>query len=137
MTTMTVEEFNALKRRISRKGGHGKIKRHATRTKAEAAVLAALEDGAGGRPPYRIAQQVRNLFPMEGGGEYIPDFVLLRPDGGITVIEAKGGYKGPGAEQGHERYARAAALYSTPACAFEKWIVARDGSITVEEWEGE
>lgn len=128
---MIMAQYRAYVRRTS---GAGQIKRHATRTKAEETVLRALEAASDGGREYRIAQQVRNLFPLPGGGEYIPDFVLLYPDGGMTVVEVKGGYKGPGAEQGHERYARVASLYATKVCRFEKWTVGRNGQINGEAW---
>lgn len=61
-----------------------------------------------------IAQPTR-LFPLAGGGAYTPDFLAWNPDqplGSLWVIEVKGGYRGPGWEQGYERYRRAALQYS-------------------------
>lgn len=58
-----------------------------------------------------IAQPTR-LFPLAGGGSYTPDFLAWKPgDTGVLVVEVKGGYRGPGWEQGYERYKRAALQY--------------------------
>lgn len=65
---MTMAQYRAYVRRTS---GAGRIKRHATRTKAEETVLRALEAASDGGREYRIAQQVRNLFPLPGGGDVI------------------------------------------------------------------
>lgn len=83
---------------------------------------------------FRICQQVRNLFPLPGGNVYIPDFVLVYPNGLMRVIECKGGYKGPGFEQGIERYKRTAQLYDSPMCRFELWTRQRDGNVIVDVW---
>lgn len=59
-----------------------------------------------------IAQPTR-LFPLAGGGSYTPDFLAWVPgEPGVLVVEVKGGYRGPGWEQGYERYRRAALQYS-------------------------
>ncbi|MBO4620355.1 MAG: hypothetical protein J5654_09630 [Victivallales bacterium] len=59
-----------------------------------------------------IIPQPTRLFPLAGGGTYTPDFLAWNPsDGSILVVEVKGGYRGPGWEQGMERYKRAAAQY--------------------------
>lgn len=70
-----------------------------------------------------VLVQPTRLFPLQGGGSYTPDFLAFdsqRPELGIAVVEVKGGYKGPGAEQGHERYARTAAQYDSPLFHFVK-----------------
>lgn len=59
-----------------------------------------------------IAQPTR-LFPLAGGGTYTPDFLAWEPmTSCVWVVEVKGGYRGPGAEQGYDRYKRAALQYS-------------------------
>ena len=66
---------------------------------------------------------------------YIPDFIVFGP-GPARVIEVKGGYRGPGAEQGYERYKRAALQYSgNGAFFFELWTV-RSGQVeSIDCWE--
>lgn len=82
-----------------------------------------------------IAQQVRNLFQLDGGGMYIPDFLVIDADSMIRVIEVKGGYRGAGFEQGYERYKRAAAQFSNKRIfSFELWEVTKDG-ITRQFWD--
>ena len=74
------------------------------RTKAEA--LAA--DLARRRwPEARVLEQALRL-PLTGGGTYTPDLVIVRPSQPPLCVEVKGGYRGPGADQGEERYKRAA-----------------------------
>ncbi|MBR6374086.1 MAG: hypothetical protein IKS20_12980 [Victivallales bacterium] len=55
--------------------------------------------------------QPPRLFELEGGGTYTPDFVVVK-QWGLDVFEVKGGYQGPGWEQGIERYKRAAAQFA-------------------------
>lgn len=99
-------------------------------TAAERVVYAQLKDKGA-----HVAQQVRNLFMLDGGGMYIPDFIVFGP-GPARVIEVKGGYRGPGAEQGYERYKRAALQYSgNGAFFFELWTV-RSGQVeSIDCWE--
>lgn len=101
-------------------------------TRAEQAVYEIL--GKGGYET--VAQQVRNLFMLDGGGMYIPDFIAFAPGQPALAVEVKGGYRGPGAEQGYERYRRAALQYSGRGCfAFELWTV-RGGNVeSIERWE--
>jgi hypothetical protein len=47
------------------------------------------------------------ILPLDGGGTYRPDFFVLEGDACIHLIEIKGGYVGPGWEQGIERFRRA------------------------------
>ena len=109
-------------------------KRILSMSKCEELVLQALheqyKDGA------HIAQQVRNVFMLAGGVMYIPDFVVFRPNGVIEIIEVKGGYRGPGYEQGEERYKSAAAQYGNKApFNFSLWRVnSKDKSIDIEQW---
>lgn len=63
----------------------------------------------GGRDYIVIVQPTR-LFALEGGGTYTPDFIVCTHDK-VHVFEVKGGYRGPGWEQGVERYKRAAAQF--------------------------
>jgi len=82
----------------------------------------------------RIVIQPPRHFPLKGGGTYTPDFMVYTDDG-VLVYEIKGGYRGPGAEQGHERYARAAVQWASPALRFCKatWN-AKDKAWTKEWW---
>lgn len=45
------------------------------------------------------------------GTTYTPDLVVYHPSGRIELVETKGGYSGPGAEQGIERFRRAMAVF--------------------------
>lgn len=102
-------------------------------TKAEETALERLKQECEGMDAL-ICAQVRNLFPLAGGGTYIPDFVVLSPQG-ARVVEVKGGYRGPGWEQGRERYKRAAAQYSGKAgVSFELWEV-KGKAINIQQWE--
>ena len=58
-------------------------------------------------PDAFIVPQPTRFFRLKGGGTYQPDFLVFCDDG-VLVVEVKGGYRGPGAEQGNERYKRAA-----------------------------
>lgn len=78
--------------------------------KTEARFLDWLERNAKGEDDLLVVQPPR-LFELEGGGTYTPDFILLTHTG-LVVYEVKGGYRGPGWEQGIERYKRAAAQYA-------------------------
>ena len=61
------------------------------------------------------------VLPLEGGGTYRPDFMVMNPAGPrVRLIEVKGGYKGPGWEQGIERYRRARQQWGQKF-AFEMW----------------
>lgn len=62
--------------------------------------------------------QPTRFFELTGGGSYTPDFIIIR-DYGIEVVEIKGGYKGPGWEQGIERYKRAATQYDNQCTRFK------------------
>ena len=74
------------------------------RTKTE---LAAADLARRRWPEARVLEQALRL-PLTGGGTYTPDLVVVRPGQPLLLIEVKGGYRGPGAEQGVERYRRAA-----------------------------
>lgn len=55
--------------------------------------------------------QPPRFFEFEDGDTYTPDFLLLAGGRGQVVAEIKGGYRGPGWEQGWERFKRAAAAF--------------------------
>lgn len=55
--------------------------------------------------------QPPRYFEFEDGDTYTPDFLLLAGGRGQVVAEIKGGYRGPGWEQGWERFKRAAAVF--------------------------
>lgn len=84
-----------------------------------------------------IAQPTR-LFPLAGGGTYTPDFLAWEPmTSCVWVIEVKGGYRGPGCEQGYERYRRAALQYSPPGSPWRFALLtwhARRREWTFEAW---
>lgn len=105
--------------------GAGKIRRKASPTKAEILVADALR-----RDGWETIEQPTRLFPLPGWGTYTPDILAWKPGkSGILVVEVKGGYKGPGAEQGMERYARAAGTYDCPAWRFFLATVDRNAKV--------
>lgn len=55
--------------------------------------------------------QPPRFFEFEDGDTYTPDFLLLAGGRGQIVAEIKGGYRGPGWEQGWERFKRAAEVF--------------------------
>jgi hypothetical protein len=79
--------------------------------------------------PRAIIMAQALTLPLSGGDTYRPDIVILKPcdwfRGSLlrmVLVEVKGGYKGPGWEQGVERYKRAVVEY--PALEFELWDMA-------------
>lgn len=58
-----------------------------------------------------LPQRIR-FFPLKGGGTYTPDFLVVGDALPMLVVEVKGGYRGAGAEQGYDRYKRAALEWS-------------------------
>lgn len=67
-----------------------------------------------------VIVQPSRLFELQGGGTYTPDFLVIS-DGKAFAIEIKGGYRGPGWEQGYERYKRAAAQWQGDHFKFCMW----------------
>jgi hypothetical protein len=66
-----------------------------------------------------IFPQPCRFFRLSGGGTYTPDFLVFDVAVGVCqVIEVKGGYRGPGWEQGVERYKRAALEYGGAGSPF-------------------
>ena len=80
-----------------------------------------------------MSQQVR--IPLEGGGGYIPDFVIWA-HGVVEVVEIKGGYKGAGWEQGWDRYKRAAAYLERfgVKCKLAEWMP-MEKKWKIQTWE--
>lgn len=63
--------------------------------------------------PKCIFVQPTRFFKLTGGGTYTPDFLVVDQEYNLNrVVEIKGGYRGPGWEQGYERWKRAAMEYS-------------------------
>lgn len=88
----------------------------------------------------QVICQPTRFFQLTGGGTYTPDFLAFdskRPEEGILVVESKGGYRGPGAEQGHERFARAAAEYDSPLFRFVKTTWRTKTHDWQDEWWGD
>lgn len=70
------------------------------------------------KPDAVILHQALTL-PLTGGGRYTPDILLIDPEKpGFDIWEVKGGYHGPGWEQGIERYRRAAFEWSSALMRF-------------------
>lgn len=112
----------------------GKAKRRTTGktagTKAEECAKAALE-----REGWTVLCQPLRL-PLDAKGTYVPDLLAFRPDEpGLRVIEVKGGYRGPGYEQGYERYYRAAQTWDCPALRFELWETKGGRVLSREAWQ--
>jgi hypothetical protein len=57
-------------------------------------------------PTHAIISQGFKL-PLQDGGTYTADYFAVPVNGRSTIIEVKGLYRGPGWEQGIERYRRA------------------------------
>lgn len=60
--------------------------------------------------PYVAVMPHRITLVFADGDRYTPDVVLI-DDGALTLYEVKGGYRGPGWEQGIERFKRAQAEF--------------------------
>jgi hypothetical protein len=73
------------------------------RTKAEAM---ALDRARRSWPECEVIEQPMKL-QLTDGGSYTPDLCVRDRKQKIIIIEVKGGYRGPGWEQGIERYKRA------------------------------
>ena len=63
-------------------------------------------------PTAHIIPQASRFFRLADGDSYTPDFVVIGNAMPIEVWEVKGGYRGPGWEQGVERYKRTASQFS-------------------------
>lgn len=61
---------------------------------------------------FHAIPQPTRFFPLPGGGSYTPDFLAWDEKYSFLIsVEVKGGYHGPGFEQGYERYKRTAQIY--------------------------
>ena len=81
-----------------------------------------------------IIVQPPRLLELEGGGTYTPDFIVVQP-WGLDVYEVKGGYEGPGWEQGVERYKRAAAQYDGKHMHFFMCEWTKDNGWRIQKWQ--
>lgn len=107
------------------KGPCGTPRGRRTKTEELAAALARRR-----WPEARVLEQALRL-PLTGGGTYTPDLVVLRHGHLPLCVEVKGGYRGPGADQGYERYRRAAYEWG-PWLEFALWE-RRRGEWSMEE----
>jgi hypothetical protein len=84
-----------------------------------------------------ILPQPPRFFELKGGGTYTPDFLALPEGGPVHVFEVKGGYRGPGWEQGVERYRRAALEWDGRGFRFvmATWD-AKDRQWRIDPWDG-
>jgi hypothetical protein len=83
-----------------------------------------------------ILPQPPRFFELTGGGTFTPDFLVLAEVGPVHVVEVKGGYRGPGWEQGYERYKRAALEWN--GCGFRFLLAtwnAKSQGWTMEPWD--
>lgn len=102
--------------------GQPKAKRGAGRklNKTEQRCLAEL---TAKYPDWLILSQ-SVVLPFGDGTSYRPDFLLIPPfwdqEFIAFIVEVKGGYRGPGWEQGMERYRRAREKWGT-WLGFELW----------------
>ncbi len=83
---------------------------------------------------FLVAQPIR-FFKLIGGGTYTPDFLEFREELPVIVWEVKGGYKGPGAEQGYDRYKRAALQWSDGRKFQFKMATKRKSKWEIDEWK--
>jgi len=86
---------------------------------------------------YHVISQPTRFFPLQGGGTYTPDFLLIAKDASTDLVfEIKGGYKGAGWEHGMERYKRAAAQYHCDGLRFRMatWD-SKMQSWQIDNWE--
>lgn len=89
-------------------------------------------------PKMVILPQPPRFFELTGGGTYTPDFLVVTESGPVLSIEVKGGYRGPGWEQGYERYKRAALEWDGKGFRFilAEWMTS-DKAWWVEAWDKE
>ncbi len=86
---------------------------------------------------YIVITQPPRLFELTGGGTYTPDFLVCTNDT-VHVCEIKGNYKGPGWEQGIERYKRAAAQFNMLCIQFTMYTWdAKQKRWRVSKWDDE
>ena len=100
-------------------------------TKGNRTEMRALELARRRFPRGMVFAQPSRFFPLKGGGTYTPDFLVFCEGMPVVVIEVKGGYRGPGADQGIERYRRAAAQWDGGVFSFQMWTWDQKG----KEWE--
>lgn len=87
-------------------------------------------------PKMVILPQPPRFFELTGGGTYTPDFLVVTESGPILSIEVKGGYRGPGWDQGYERYKRTALEWDGKGFRFvmATWN-AKDKTWWMEAWD--
>ena len=86
-------------------------------------------------PSSRVFAQPTRFFALRGGGTYTPDFLQFNKEGlPVIVWEVKGGYRGPGWEQGYERYKRAALEHSDGEIFQFKMATKSKGKWNIAEW---
>jgi hypothetical protein len=83
------------------------------KTKAEAAFLEILR---AWRHKGMIRQWLEQavILRFADGTTYRPDYTAVTHQGELWHIEVKGGYRGPGWEQGYERFRRARDVFQGP-----------------------
>ena len=93
-------------------------------TKAERRWMSDIATQAA---PYRDAPLILPQVTLRfwDGTSYTIDFLVVWLDRAPTCVEVKGGYRGPGWEQGYERYRRARDAWT--AFAWELWEL-REGA---------
>jgi len=92
-----------------------------------------LAGGMGGRIPAFLQPHAgpRLVFP-DWNDSYSPDVFVQWDDGSFTLYEVKGGYRGPGWEQGWERFKRACSTW--PSLPLEMWEWDRKKHVWVCRW---
>lgn len=101
--------------------------------KSESEYHLILLSGAGNGD--LVIEQPTRLLRFPNGDTYTPDFCVMRADGIVEFHEVKGGYRGPGYEQGMERFNRAAERFG---CSTRKFFMAEktNGKFIVTEYGG-
>lgn len=88
---------------------------------------------AGSESGDLVIEQPTRLLRFPNGDTYTPDFCVMRASGIVEFHEVKGGYRGPGHEQGMERFHRAAERFG---CDVRRFFLAelKNGKFIVTEY---
>ena len=81
-----------------------------------------------------VIPQPTRFFRFPNGDTYTPDFLVINGDG-VFVFEVKGGYRGPGWQQGYERYHRAKERFESAENHIDFQLVTWDAKM--REWSYE
>lgn len=124
-----IDTANTVKTRVkAQSGGRGILKRCSSKGKKKRDDVYDSDAEARfaqwvltwpNRPVY--VQPHPKPIKLSDGQEFRVDFLLIFDGGTYQYAEVKGGYKGPGWEQGHERYKRARAEHPMVRFGMYEW----------------